>query len=163
MAHIGKFYRLAFRRDLGLNTFPGNVSSWPQTYRLLLSGFQGTLGPTLEGRLFDVDIQVDATNGEIVYETDGFAAGSFFLHVKVRCFIVPNPQRYRYDFSVRSATMGILYGALFNVPSQSSYGEINCSFFPTNGAEYKSTPELFGGVVGTRSIYRAKSWNFPPL
>lgn len=163
MAHIGKNYRLAFRRDLSLNAFPGNVSGWPQTYRLLLSGFQGTLGPTLEGKRFDVDQEVDATNGEVVYETEPFAAGTFTLVAKVRCFIVPNNQRYRYDFTIRSATMGILYGALFNVPSQTSYGEINCSFFPANGNEYKTTPELFGGVLGTASIYRAKLWIFPPL
>jgi hypothetical protein len=52
MAHVGKDYRLQFRRDLALNVF--NVNAFAEAYDVLTFTWGGLKGSTLNGVTFQV-------------------------------------------------------------------------------------------------------------
>lgn len=112
MAHIGKDYRLHFRRDtatpLGDNRF-----AWGCKYNWSLHGLGGVIGGPLNNSVQPCVSTPLATNLSPIWSAPIVHIGAFVVQAYTYVVIEGTPQRSNVYGEIREATLGIIYKIRF--------------------------------------------------
>jgi len=109
MAHAGKFYPLAFRRDLWLDAVTYR-NSWPKYWRWNMGTFIGPIGSAISGKPIAPLIEVPNYSGLIKWVSPWKDVGG--ESVKLTCELVEVNNfgvRYRMSFILEHQTEGVLF------------------------------------------------------
>lgn len=93
MAHIGKNYRLAFRRDLSLQ-INRNVNGWPHELIALISNVTGSVGNAARAITWTLVEGFDAATGDLNYESQHAVAAGRTIYCKLAGSIGHFPAYY---------------------------------------------------------------------
>lgn len=112
MAHAGRIYPLAFRRDFCLNRL--TYQSMALAYLLPLNTYGGVAGAASSG------LQVELKNPTYLslsdsyrYETDPYAAGPFTIFHSFNWDFVNNGTLQRVQWTVHELTLGVVFQSNF--------------------------------------------------
>jgi|SRR5215471_9858869 len=132
MAHVGKRYKLQFRRDLHRDSF--NDRAWPEAWKLLVEDFAGLKGSLLDGlTVIVIDLRKN-DQPPMVWESDPIPIGG--LTFTYRLVIAdplgaPGDAFVNGDVTISEATDGVVYRFTIPIPVLVHlYGQgVRCDFF----------------------------------
>lgn len=156
MAHVGKIYELAFRRDLSVNC-PRNKFGWARRYKAQPGNPQGTIGSVVPSLKWQVEVEFNDDGSFSVSSDPQFVTG-----VPVFCRMTGKIiHTDHYDYEVREKwfrnSSELLYERILSRNSPFDY-----SNFLRNGHDgvVVDTPGVY--FLGVTSIFAsgwvAKTW-----
>lgn len=157
MAHIGKSYRLAFRRDLSLQ-INRNVRGWAHEYVALINNVQGSIANSARMITWILVEGFDPATGALNYESQHATAGGSVVYCKLVGNIGGFPPFY-------TAKM-----QWFKEPSIKLYEQTVLDFIPSQYGNFGKdqrdgvlfeTPHVFEctGGFGSFNGFNAKTWH----
>jgi len=108
MAHIGKSYELAFRRDLGLQCTT-NRNSWPKVMLIGCWNCLGTVGSHAFGVLSPVTVDFDLPSGRMFKRTATMNISGTVVYYELDLTIRGFPQLYAGTITVFRSNGVMLY------------------------------------------------------
>jgi hypothetical protein len=93
MAHIGKAYRLAFRRDLSLQV-SRNRNGWPAQMRPVVNNAFGSVASVVSSLPWLLDLAFDSSTGHVSGESQHLVAGGKLVFCRIEGYITGSPKHY---------------------------------------------------------------------
>lgn len=157
MAHKGKAYRLAFRRDLSLQTQPNRVG-WPHTLLPIVGNAFGSIGSLVSGFPFELVLSFDSTTGAVTGESQHLVVAGSHVYCRIDGTIGGFPKFYTCKMSWWKETNTKLFErtVMSSIPAQYfSFGADHA-----DGVTFQ-TPGVFEANPSSPASdgFRAKPWH----
>lgn len=124
MAHVGRYWPLAFRRDLSLNVRTNN-EGWAKAYLARFQTLTGTVGENLFGKAFEIETIFEASTGTMKSRSADQVIGGIRVYVEVELKIVGDPQRYEGTISIIRNNGTVLYKQGITKPELAQFVSFN--------------------------------------
>jgi len=143
MAHRGRIYPLAFRRDFCLNV--NNFRSVALSYLVPLSGYGGVAGTASNGITVELKNPTYVTLGDIYrYESDPYAAGVYTVFHSINWDFINTGTTQRVQWTVHETTLGVIFQSAFitsNADPDGGFFDLTSGFFQTPGVWTKAATQ----------------------
>lgn len=123
MAHVGKFWKLHFRRDLSAQA-PNNRTGWAEQYRITFARLGGSIGQFVRDTVPLLPISFVASNGQMNGTTANFIANGHTVHATVQMDLAGTPQVYHGSMSIIDSVRGKVYQEEWSTLVPGFYGFI---------------------------------------
>lgn len=153
MAHVGKFYRVAFRRDFNLDV-GNNRKGFAFAYEWGTQQCFGSIGSLLDGKVFHLEALDEATYDGIHWKSDIKVLDGYHTYVEMFTTDDPTTKGVRTTGGLFTNEVGVLSTFKANPPGALGYAQLNNgwdSFFPPH-------PGLFLPSFNSSWSAAAKRW-----
>lgn len=157
MAHVGKAYPLAFRRDLSLQV-NRNAKGWPKQLVALIDNVSGTLAFAAQTRTWLLDVAFDPVTAALDARSPNQIVSGRTLYCKAVGTIGGSPQIYTVKMQWYEAPATLLYEQTVLDFPPSTYQSFGAD--QRHGVSFE-TPHVFEcvGQVGSFNGFNAKGWH----
>lgn len=157
MAHIGKNWKLHFRRDLSLQV-NRNAKGWGEKYVVVLHNAFGTVASPASGMSWTLPIQFDATTGQCTGESEHRTIAGREVFFRIIGDIIADPQRYKIRMQAFGPPSTKLYERILVDTVLATYGSFGAD--RDNGVLVQ-TPGVFEADPSSPALdgFFVKTWH----
>jgi hypothetical protein len=120
MAHIGKYYRVHFRRDTCCN-LSNSSFGWGCRYTWQTSGIGGTIGLALNNHIWVCTSTHGPTNDMPKWTSAPLVSGIYTLVAECTVVVSGTPQISKSFGTITEATLGLLYKVQFDINQETNF------------------------------------------
>jgi hypothetical protein len=154
MAHVGRSYKLQFRRDLHLNV--NNDQGFPEAFNARMTGFSGAKGSLLAAALFQPVNLAKSNQPPMIWTSSVVVSSGFHWRLSIESVAVPwrSGTAQQWLIELEEIGVGVAIVGVFNDPI-ASYSAISAT---PDGTLVHYAPGYAGGPPLSRCLAAAASW-----